>query len=272
MKKMTSLLLFMLTPLAAHALWNGQMASANMFRATLFLENCTAVKVASNTLLTAAHCVVEERGNERRVRDTHQVGQNLFVGYGVRPKGLHSMQPEIFDKRIVEIHVHDSYLNDQSSFVDIALIKFETAFPEHILSAKFFEEELEEEMPLIIGGYGGTHGDQAYPGMNGQGFVNTQREFRTGLSPLHYAQAKLDMLIGPDMQIRGPGTRNDFLGQEPLLWHGDSGGPVYLDDGEYLTVLAINSRASTLAIDSTCSLIANSSYFSTLDWIKRLIP
>ena len=57
----------------------------------------------------------------------------------------------------------------------------------------------------------------------------------------------------------------------PVLWHGDSGGPMWLKDSEegpYLKLIGINSAGNTLSFSSYITALTNDSEFNALTWLK----
>ncbi|MFM6928032.1 MAG: S1 family peptidase [Bdellovibrio sp.] len=193
-------------------------------------STCSGVLLSSRLVLTAAHCLTEDRGNIR-----------LFFGENV------SSSPT---RRVADGVRHPEYRDDSTGTHrhDLAIIKIRGSAPEGFVPAKFLEniEALENLAPTWVAGYG-TKDAKLDIGM---------RILRKTLLPIrdvHFSESEVSLIQTPDYGV----------------CVGDSGGPSYIFVGDQVYVWGIAHKVYAYG-GNVCmfgSAYTRVDYYR--DWIER---
>jgi len=188
---------------------------------------CTGTLVASNVVITAAHCA----------------GSITHVIVGT--KDWFSNQGEVLE--VQNTFVHPSY--NGSGGYDIAVLKLrgESSYPPRIIGNDcIIDDELFDGASVTITGFGNTQ-------VNGEGSTSRLRTVDSIVRDADCSQNRIDgMLTGCVPEIRpggevAAGGRLDYDGDGTLenadACFGDSGGPLYLNTTRGAFVIGATSRS-----------------------------
>jgi len=245
---------------AEEDLTGGELAPERAFRSTLLIRgNCTVSRVGPRHILTAAHCIFDEEAHS--VRSDFAVGatidlttSNAADSHG--PKDASGFRAVT----IARVHVPAVYAEERVSGVrvlgptvapDVAVLEL-GAGAEKVLAdvpiAKVDLSTVEPGAKVVIMGYGceaGLNGPKDYTKQR----LKLRRTVALGLE----SQAHVGSWVGPDLAGERakrleksytftPGHRDKT--EEASLCPGDSGGPVYRDDGGEDRVVGVNAYYS----------------------------
>lgn len=172
---------------------------------------CTGTLIAPQTVLTAGHCLSENK-------------DSLKVVFGLQP-----LLDEKSDIRDVEAMIrHDDYKKNDYERNDIALVRFQGDLPEGYRFARLGEDadfKSESQFPFLAVGYGRTNGR-----MNDPDSAATE-----GSGVLR--QVELKALFFDDKKIDFYATQKDGKG----VCFGDSGGPALLSNDKENVILGVAS-------------------------------
>lgn len=235
----------------------GEEAKPAMFPASIHIPSCSAVVVGRNSILTAAHCVVQTDSDPLVLRDEYRPGGHFSIQHGIK-----LADSETFDLATVATYLHPTYVSvmgkkTSETAVDLALIVV-SGIPQKIPAAKISSTSLTRTDRLLFTGYGceqlPQHIERSW---SGEGDVVASGEELSGFEKtlrLKYKKVAFQGYVGSVGEIRNIGEAagvvigsqtnpNDLFFGCP----GDSGSAVYLsDNGEsegasYWTVVGVNS-------------------------------
>jgi Trypsin len=193
----------LLTPLPAHAIVGGAPDAGPLSRATIMVLSskggmCTAVVVAPDALLTAAHCVAG--ASEHRVHYRDESGQPVLIA--PKAKALHPG----YDAGAIAARRRS---------IDLALVRLPEPLPARFQTASLSAAGAPSGSSLAFGGYGvAREGDAVSTGT-----------YRTVRLPLVEPYGPSRILVWAKGQGAG-------------LCEGDSGGPVALGGGGAVIAVA----------------------------------
>lgn len=268
---------------SSFALWPSKKALSGQFPAALYFKDCSAVKIHDRAILTAAHCVYDNK--KLSFLDQLAPKKTLDMHHGLN---LEKEADQKFTLIIQDIFVHSSYQapsNEQSATpLDLAVIVVEPhADFARIQNAKINFSTLPVETKVVFSGYGMKKAPDMYNG-NSSGQIPV-KGYSEGLSYLGYNFSYISNFNETVMEFEGPGS-DLFLGMmdvKPMLGPGDSGGAVYLAkadevierDGRtisvYNTVIGINSTANRFNTNSRSVRLDNDNYHHSVEWINSIL-
>lgn len=218
---------------------------------------CTAVKVAPHTLLTAAHCIFNE--GTGHVDADFSPGRSLELMPLPNPVALVPWTPVTIDNAVLNPNFESScaVLPCPAEVVasvaeDVALIYLREETP-FIPSAVIQYNVVDVNTPVNIMGFGcenGVYGTllPLYPaGYARLKYHGTYTQPDSIFALAGYPGAAFGPFFYTKGKAMDPG--------EASLCPGDSGGPVYLEDGSRMSVVGVNS--SILAWDSSFQGVIN---------------
>lgn len=175
---------------------------------------CSGTLIASNIVLTAAHCT------EDLVGAAVVFGTNMETAKEVRSVDLVAVHPEYSPKA-----------PGQGGWNDIALIRFKGALPKSAKIADYLQAStsLKKGLKAVAAGFGTT-------AANGRG-TDEGKLRKTTLTLQNPAYEKTELMF--PLSSRGGST-----------CHGDSGGPAYITQAGKLVVIGITSRGTGAGCDN----------------------
>lgn len=194
-------------------------------------STCSGVLLSDRLILTAAHCLTEDRANLR-----------LFFGADIANAPV---------RRVAEGIRHPEYRDDSTGVHrhDLAIIKIKGLAPEGFVPAKFLEniDALEELAPTWVAGYG-TMDIKLDIGMR------VLRKTILPIRELHFSQSEISLIQTPDFGV----------------CVGDSGGPSYIFVGDQAYVWGIAHKVYSYG-GNVCtfgSVYTRVDYYR--DWIEKV--
>jgi hypothetical protein len=251
----------------------GEVADANEFPAAVFIPGCSATGIGTRFLLTAAHCVLDDR---YELIDHYFPGKRFNARYGTVLKTA-----KRFEVKTVKTHVHPSYFKhkneakvDYSKFVDIAIIALDS-LPTDIGTAIIDNDPIIQGDQILFTGYGCEQlpahldiGDSM-----GDVVANEDDEALYDQFRLKYKKVDVDGFEGTTFSIGNkrenfllPNT-SDVFGGCP----GDSGSAGYRDQGkeQYTTIIGVNSFISPFR--SYLMRVDRKAEFDVANWINGVV-
>ena len=222
----------------------GHLATAEMFPATIYIPSvyCGAAKIGAHLFLTAAHCIEDHR-------DLFGEGTSLSIQFGVTRQQSNHLT-------VTRAETHPSYQTDadMTTVTDLGLIwvKEDTS---SIQIAHVASTALQVGAPVLLSGYGCVWDEFAggIPKPEPVGLKSVRQEI-TKVSSLYFETA----------------LKNNS-GELGRICPGDSGTPVYQDDGQapFLTIVGVNSFRQPPAIWSALSSLVSPQAKSWLETMMR---
>ncbi len=192
-------------------------------------SSCTATKVGARQLLTAAHCVINMDLNELRPTYYPSAFDSFYIYWHANPSGA-SAPIKLKSKRtFVPTSQFGTF---KLTGGDIALIETTEDIP-MVPIAEIYEQPLTTQDELRLTGYGVLN---ASPTLLTSTKVSIATEEQ--LDKIKYKNGLNDsvwMVMGPKYEPKD---------HRPHLVPGDSGGPLYIKDGNSFKVAGVNSYIS----------------------------
>lgn len=258
----------------------GTEAREGEFPSTLLVRgNCTVARVGPRHILTAAHCVYDN--SSRKIRADFGPGRPLYLTNHIKADSYAAVDSNVFRTvRVKKVHLADAYDEEHTSIrplgaeaiPDVAIMEIteesETAL-EGIPIAKVRISPMNVGDRVVMMGYGcekGLKGPQDYTKQR----LKYQRTRLLGIDSQDHA--------GSYVLHRGePFTTNlerQYLftpgayaqPKEASLCPGDSGGPLYADDGTASTIVGVNAYYSFAPANAN----AQGNWTSVTNWHTRL--
>jgi hypothetical protein len=251
----------------------GKTAAKGQFPSTIYIRgNCTAAKVGKNLLLTAAHCVVDDAG---QIRPMYQAGATVDVSAEVA-LDRYAPSADYRSLRVKATHVGPGWDEPQDTHKvlaeeapgDVAIVEVDAQDAERIATipeASIDLDPVAEGAPLVIMGYGCQ-----------KGVGVTESDSKAKLKFDVTKAAAPSILAHEGSRVPSPPTTPYALNliaqylftpgrnisrEEASLCPGDSGGPVYRDNGRADTIVGVNAYYS---------FTSNSKGVSRSNWHARL--
>lgn len=257
----------------ADDLVGGTLAAPGEFPSTLVVrQGCTVAKVGPRHLLTAAHCVYN--GPARDVRAAYAPGAAIELGLGVQMDNAIDAAAAGYRRVTVErTYVHGAYFEERgidgwprvlldSAPPDLAVIVLDEASRAALAEVPEAEIDLSplpEGAPVVIGGYGCEAGLEGAKATTAR--LRRQRTRTVGAEALLHEGSSVKDLASPHathlvrQYLFTPGRGGvapaapDAGADDPAadlasICPGDSGGPVYLDDGAARRIVGVNAYYS----------------------------
>lgn len=264
----------------------GTMAAEGEFPSTLvILGGCTVAKVGPRHILTASHCVMNE--GEHRLRAEYEPGQSIYFGRGVTltpttpPESAGYRRVTLARTHVPPVVFEERITNGwprvllESAPPDVALLELtqdsEAALAD-VPAAAVDLTPLALGAAVVIGGYGCEHG------VKGAKDYSTVRLKRKSTKTLGVEAA-----IHPGSFVSGAETAQRYnlekqyamtpgqglSAEEASLCPGDSGGPVYVDDGTASRIVGVNSYYSFADASIDPVRISKTNWHTRLDAESR---
>ncbi|PVU96203.1 hypothetical protein BB561_001325 [Smittium simulii] len=246
----------------ANRIINGTPASIKDFPFAAFLYReedgkghfCGGSLIASNAILTAAHCLVNSKFRSFNVDNyTVSVGSEQHI----------ENNPNIYDVSLIAIH--PAY-NVQSTANDIGVIFLKKPIPSNIAKpTKIYNSNVYDNMPVLAAGWGATKSDLSVPNSD----------------VLNYAEIKITS--GPKCSRFDKTWTNNhdskictesFNGKDTC--YGDSGGPLVANVPGLKPLVGITSGIVSLGEDKKfrCGSLESATYYTNtyffVDWISKV--
>lgn len=271
---------------ASDELVGGTVAAEGEFPSTMvILGGCTVAKVGPRHILTASHCVMNE--GEHKLRAEYEAGRAIYLGRGVTleqttpPESAGFRRVTLARTHVPPVVFEERITNGwprvllESAPPDVALLEL-TADSEAALadvpSASVDLSTLPVGAAVVIGGYGCEHGVK---GTKDYATVRLKRK-STKTVGVEAALHPGSFVAGGDSAQRHnlekqyamtPGQ--GLAAEEASLCPGDSGGPVYVDDGTASRIVGVNSYYSFAEASVDPVRISKTNWHTRLDTASR---
>ncbi|MBX3222402.1 MAG: trypsin-like serine protease [Labilithrix sp.] len=262
----------------------GEAARAGAFPSTLLVRgNCTVARVGPRHILTAAHCVYDE--GRQDVRAEFASGRTIHVTDRVEADSVAAIDPAVFRPlTIAKVHVPGSYrerlvygvrvLEDEAD-PDVAVMEIapeSEAALDGIPIASVDLTPVGAGEPVVIMGYGCEAGVDGPKDYSKQRLKVQKTRALSRDSQEHpggwLATRTADYGHNVEKQyLFTPG--NGATTEEASLCPGDSGGPVYRDDGQARTIVGVNAYYSFRSPGEDASRISVTNWHTRLDRDSR---
>ena len=240
---------------------------------------CTGTVISPNTILTAAHCVLNMRRKPHGVKYQSMdiippvqikvvFNQNLY-----RPVHLNDDNPQLEWYSVKNVYVHNEaflgvsvlkngslQINDLMNVNDLAILKLEQELDKIRHPAARLASELPKiNSKILITGYGVDNGSE----------VEVSDPFRGEAGVLRYAAAKVAAYESKYLFIGG--IPDPVLGYTRIC-SGDSGGPdlMHIRSGGY-QIVGVHSFGTGKECGAPRSLGASVSISDYLEWVNSFI-
>ena len=277
---LAALLALLLLPTGAHAIVGGQPASQSYpHMAALFYDGdddeddgdfrfrCGAALARADWIITAAHCVRDDRNDDGEEETVPAAKLRFLVGVRLRSE---AEKGETLQAK--EVHVHPDYHSPSYYSSDIALVRLASSStkgkPIRLAGAADRAHWTPGKMSRVIG-WGGTF----YPGVSG---VNTNDELHEvdvpvvddGECDLSYPS---DYLLGDFEPLTMVCAGYDEGGRDACS--GDSGGPLMVEDASGAFIhMGIVSWGGGCAYPTQYGVYSRSADTFLKSWIDKTLP
>ncbi|NUO50432.1 MAG: trypsin-like serine protease [Polyangiaceae bacterium] len=261
-------------------LTGGEVAASNRFPSTLLIKNnCTVTKVGPRHILTAAHCV-DEIGATGGVTAAFQPGAKIKIS---SVNDLSKVENPYVTHTVEKTIIHPAWIearnaSPQASGIvltgehppDVAVIVLTAASTDKLAQIPIASVDLRRVAKgddVVIMGYGcesGLDGAEDFP--TGKKRLKFHETETLGKNALVHAGAYIPSSEAPEVYagyIVTPGRSLDP--DEASLCPGDSGGPVYRDDGTDAHVVGVNAYYSFLPVAQDPQSVSLTNWHTRLD-------
>ncbi len=250
----------------------GEQAKESQFPSAIHVPNCSATKIASNKILTAAHCVSDQSYG---LKSGFETGGVFRMRYGIQLKDA-----IITSLKVLSTKVHPTYLNDESALgydrrVDLAIITVD-GIPAAIPNAAISKHTVEVGQEVFFTGYGcevlPRHMDprNSFGEVVASGDVSPEEDYSE--YRLKFKKIAISEVLEQIVKIRNPifnaENINDIRAEDQFSGcPGDSGSAGYIQIGQEKHVIGVNSFISIF--DSSLMRVDESAGAKVYEWIQK---